>query len=137
VLAGQPCIQVIAEAIPNELIFQPEEVIAATTVLPTAESQEELAEKLELLIAATQFRARQAGVLSDSVQISENQEEAITYFFDELWDYQTSSGLSLNLQAIATEPIFTTGPLSIKLTAVQGEEVLFSTEDLVNEDNDG
>ncbi len=136
VLAGQPCIQVIAEAIPNELIFQPEEVIAATTVPPTVQSQEDLAEKLELLIAATQFRARQAGVLSDSVQISENQEDAITYFFNELRDYQDISAMALNLQAIATAPIFTTGPLSIKLTAVRGNEILFSTEDVVNEDED-
>lgn len=133
VLAGQPCIQVIAEAIPNNLIFQPDEVIAATTIPPTVQSEEELVEKLELLIAATQFRARQAGVLSDSVQISDDQEEAITYFFDELRDYQQDSVQSLNLRAIATEPIFTTGPLSIKLTALRGDEVLFSTADLTED----
>lgn len=136
VLAGQPCIQVIAEAILNELIFQPNEVIAATTVTPTVQSEEELAEKLELLIAATQFRARQAGVLSDSVQISENQEEAITYFFNELRDYQQDNVRPLNLQAIATDPIFTTGPLSITLTALQGDDILFSTDDISSEEED-
>jgi len=129
VLAGQTCIQVIAEAVPNQLVFQPGEVIAATTVPPTLQSQEQLAEKLELLIAATQFRAQQAGVLSDSVRISANQEEAITYFFDQLLRHQQDNGQSFTIQAIASESISTTGPLSIDLVVIQDGEQLFSTGD--------
>ncbi len=129
VVAGQTCIQVIAEAILNELVFPPDTVIAATPVSPDVRSQEQLAEKLELLIAATQFRARQAGVLSDSVQISANQEQAVTYFFDKLMNYQREITRSLTVQTVATDSIYTTGPLLIKLVALQGEDILFSTED--------
>ncbi|MEB3213710.1 MAG: DUF3084 domain-containing protein [Leptolyngbyaceae bacterium] len=135
VVAGQTCIQVTANAVPNQLLFQPNEVIAATTVEPTVRSQEELAEKLEFLIAATQFRAKQAGVLSDSVRISDNQEEAVTYFFEKFAAHQQTSDQNLTVRAIATQPIFTTGPLFIKLDATVSGNVLFSTEDTSSNSN--
>jgi uncharacterized protein (DUF3084 family) len=130
VVAGQTCIQVTANAVPNLLLFQPNEVIAATTVESAVRSQEELAEKLEFLIAATQFRAKQAGVLGDSIRISDNQEEAITYFFEKFTAHQQTSTQDLTVRAIATQPIFTTGPLSIKIDAIQSGTTLFSTDDV-------
>ncbi|MEL6224524.1 MAG: DUF3084 domain-containing protein [Cyanobacteria bacterium J06627_8] len=129
VVARQTCVQVTANAVPNQLLFQTNEVIAATTVSPAMRSQEELAEKLEFLIAAAQFRAKQAGVLSDSVRISDNQEAAVTYFFEKFTAHQQSSTQNITVRAIATQPIFTTGPLSIKLDAIQLNDILFSTDD--------
>ena len=136
VLAGQTCIQVIADAILNALVFQPNEVIAATTVSPSLQSQEQLAEKLELLIVATQFRARQAGVLSDSLQISINQDEAIIYFFDQLMTHQQNSTQTLTIQAVAADSIYTTGPLSVQIVALQANDILFSTEDSLGESSE-
>ncbi|MEM9452426.1 MAG: DUF3084 domain-containing protein [Cyanobacteria bacterium P01_E01_bin.6] len=135
VVAGQTCIQVTADAVLNQLLFQPDEVIAATTVSPAVQSQEELAEKIEFLIAATQFRAKQAGVLSDSVRISDNQEEAVTYFFEQFTAHQRNSTQNLTVRAIATQPIFTTGPLAIKLDAIQVDDILFSTDDTLSRDD--
>lgn len=127
VLARQPCIQVVAEAVPNQLVFTEEEVIAATTVPPSANSQEQIAESLELLIAATQFRAKQAGIISDSVRIANAQDQTIVDFFERLIDYQQANRDELSIQAIAANDIYTVGPLALDLVVTQNGEMLFST----------
>ncbi|MGF1499196.1 MAG: DUF3084 domain-containing protein [Elainellaceae cyanobacterium] len=127
VLAGQPCIQVAIEAVPNQVVFSEGEVIAAATVNPTLLTSDQLVDRLELLLAAAQFRARQAGVVRDTVQVPDDQEQRLSDFFEQLRNYEPSESGSLSIQAIAANDIYTVGPLSIELAAIKDGTVIFST----------
>lgn len=122
VLAGDSCIDVIATATPNEVIFQQGEVIAATTVNASSMSSQTLAERVLLLIAAAQFRSRQEGILDDTVQIADNRRETIGEFVEKL--QQTTA--ATEIQVIATEDAYTAGA-KLDLIAIQNGSVLFGT----------
>ena len=127
VIAGLRCIQVTAEVVPNELIFNQGEVIAATSVGGNLDSNAELRDRLDLLISATQFRARQAGVLSDTLRIANGQDLVTRDFFEQLLNYQQTDGAALDLATTASLDIYTVGPLNIELVALQNGSVVFST----------
>lgn len=122
VLAGEACIDVIATADPNEVVFRQGEVIAATTLNPASMTDQTLAERIFLLIAAAQFRCRQAGILDDTVRIADNRRETVMSFIEKIQQATDS----LEVQAIAAEDAYTVGA-RLKLIAIQNGEVVFST----------
>ncbi|MGK7887929.1 MAG: DUF3084 domain-containing protein [Leptolyngbyaceae cyanobacterium] len=133
-LVGEPCvsaqlqcIQVTAEAVPNELIFFEGEKIAATAIGAELNTEETLGDRFNLLISATEFRAQQAGVLAATAQIAGGDEEIIREFFNQILTYQQTIGATLDLMTVASLDIYTVGPLDIELVAKRGGVVLFST----------
>ncbi|MEM9217974.1 MAG: DUF3084 domain-containing protein [Cyanobacteria bacterium P01_F01_bin.150] len=133
-LIGEPCvvsqlrcIQVNAEAVPNSLIFEQNEVIAATPVEASLDSEEKLRDRLELLISATQFRAKQAGVLTDTLQIADGQDSTLREFFDQLIAYQATAQQPFNVAATAASDIYTADPVTVELVALQNGIPTFST----------
>jgi uncharacterized protein (DUF3084 family) len=124
VLAGQACILVSAEAIPNEIIFQEGEVLAATSVNPNQIETQNLVDRIELLIAASQFRAQRAGVVTNTVQIAYGREEIVSRFFAALQQLEAP----VEIRTVAAEPIYTAGPIIVHLAAVQGDRLLFDTD---------
>jgi uncharacterized protein (DUF3084 family) len=122
VLAGEACIDVIATAVPNQVVFRQGEVIAATKVNPPSMSSQVIAERIFLLIAAAQFRSRQAGILDDTVRIADNRRETVMSFIEQV----QQSTVPLELQAIAAEDAYTAGA-RLELIAVRDGEVLFGT----------
>ncbi|NJO39528.1 MAG: DUF3084 domain-containing protein [Cyanobacteria bacterium RU_5_0] len=123
VLAGEACIQVFVAIAPNQLVFQQGDVVASTRVDASIMPDQELAERILLLIAAAQFRARQAGVLADSIQISDNRRETAIEFIQKLKQLNQP----IEIQAIAAEDAYTAG-VRIELIAVQNGQTLFSTQ---------
>ncbi|MDJ0704798.1 MAG: DUF3084 domain-containing protein [Leptolyngbyaceae cyanobacterium MO_188.B28] len=125
VVEGQePCIDVRLDAEVNRVIFQPGEIIATTPVETTQLANRQLVERLNLLIASTQVKARQDGVINvDTVQISDGQRATLFRFLQQVQAY----GRKLDLLAIASQPIFTIGPIRIDLVAIKNNEVLFQT----------
>jgi uncharacterized protein (DUF3084 family) len=122
VLAGEACIDVIATAAPNQVVFQQGEVIATTTVNASSMNSQTMAERIFLLIAAAQFRCRQAGILDDTVSIANNQRDEVVAFIEKL--QQTTD--SVEVQVVAAEDAYTAGA-RLALVAIQNGEVLFST----------
>lgn len=122
ILAGEACIKVFFTIAPNQLVFQAGDVIASTAIDPTTTSDAELAERLLLLIAAAQFRARQAGIFADSIDISDNRRETAIEFINNVKDYNQV----LEIQAVAAEDAYTAG-VRIELVALQAGQVIFST----------
>ncbi len=122
VLAGEACVDVVATAAPNQVVFRQGEVIAATTVNASTMSPPKLTERMLLLIAAAQFRARQAGILDDTVSIAGNQRQSILDFITQL---QQSQG-ELEVKAVAAEDGYIAGA-QIELIAVQDGQILFRT----------
>ncbi|MCU0523520.1 MAG: DUF3084 domain-containing protein [Elainella sp. Prado103] len=122
VLAGEACIDVIATAAPNQIVFRKGEVIATTMVNAAEMNTPTIAERIFLLLAAAQFRCRQAGILDDTVQIVDNRRETITIFIEQI----LQNLVPLEIQAIAAEDAYTAGA-RIGLVAVYNGEPLFGT----------
>lgn len=133
VLAGETCIQVFVTSAPNEIVFQQGEIVATTTLNPATVNNAELLDRINLLIAASQFRSRQAGVIADTIQIADGRTETVAAFFETLQQFQES----IEIQAVAAGDIFTAGPVRLELKAVQDGQTVLSTDtnDLLDLDN--
>ncbi len=78
----------------------------------------QLRQRLDLLISASQFRARNAGII-ETVQI----DGTFLRFVSQLRQFDQP----LEIKAIAAEDTFTAGPLRVKLVAIINGQVIFST----------
>ena len=116
---GEKRVEIFANATPNEVIFSREEVLAATTANPKKMTSYQLRQRIELLISASQFRARSAGILKD-VEI----DSTFLKFINQLSKYDRE----VDIKAISVRDTYTEGPLKVKLIAVNRKgEVIFST----------
>ncbi|MEO1374484.1 MAG: DUF3084 domain-containing protein [Cyanobacteria bacterium J06635_10] len=115
---GEKRIEFFADAAPNQVVFQRGEVLATTTADPTAMTSDQIRQRLELLISASQFRARNAGILQ-SIQI----DGTFIRFFALLRRYDQS----LDIKAVAAQDTYRAGPLKVKLVAILNGKIVFST----------
>jgi uncharacterized protein (DUF3084 family) len=120
VLAGNACVQVAISAIPNQLVFRQGQTIAATTVDPTAMPAADLKARINVLIQAAQFRARQSGILWETIQVPDR--DRLNAFFDRL----KQVGQPVEVQALAAEDAYTAG-MQIELVGVQAGQIIFGT----------
>jgi uncharacterized protein (DUF3084 family) len=123
---ADPCIQVFIDASPNRSVYIPGERLATIALEDPPFSDRELVERLNLLLVATQFRARQDGVVVDNLLVADNRTETLLRFLDII----KQRGQSVDLQAIAASEIYTAGPLHIDIAAVQNGRILLSTRDI-------
>ncbi|MBE9053118.1 DUF3084 domain-containing protein [Nostocales cyanobacterium LEGE 11386] len=115
---GENQIEFFADAARNQLVFSGSEVLATTTADPKTMTTYQLRQRLDLLISASQFRARNAGIV-ESVQI----DGTFLRFFSQLRQYDQP----LEIKAIAAEDTYTAGPLRVRLLAILNGQVIFST----------
>jgi uncharacterized protein (DUF3084 family) len=120
-LIGETPIQVFADAIRNQVVFPAGEVVATTSLDPSTMTGEQIQQRINLLIAAANFRARSLGILSDSVQIGRIQN--LISFIEQLRQYNET----VELRAIAAEATYTAGPLKLEFVAGQNGRVLLRT----------
>ncbi|MFB2770613.1 DUF3084 domain-containing protein [Pelatocladus sp. BLCC-F211] len=115
---GEKPIEFFADAALNQIVFSGGEVLATTTADPKTMTSYQLRQRLELLISASQFRARSAGILED-IQI----DGTFLRFIADLRQYDQS----IDIKAIAAKDTYTAGPLKVKLVAIKNGQVIFST----------
>ncbi|ARV58336.1 hypothetical protein BZZ01_06530 [Nostocales cyanobacterium HT-58-2] len=115
---GEKQIAFFADAALNQIVFTGGETIAATTADPKTMTSYQLRQRLEQLISASQFRARNAGIL-ESIQI----DGTFIRFIAQLRQYNQP----IDIKAIAAEDTYTAGPLRVKLVAIQNGQIIFST----------
>lgn len=120
---GESPVQVFADVTPNRVIFQAGEVLAATSADPTNMTEEQLRERIELLIAASQYRARRAGIVANTMQIGDDRIETLTRFLEQL----KQSKEPVDVQVVASNITYTAGPVKMDLVAIQGGQVIFRT----------
>jgi uncharacterized protein (DUF3084 family) len=123
VVAGEPCIQVFTAATPNQIVFLDGEIVATVSVNPLIATDEELIDRIRLLVAASQFRARQAGILMDVPQVADGRTQTLINFLRRVRQYNQT----LEIQAIASDITYTAGPVRLELVAVQDGQILFGT----------
>jgi len=115
---GEKQIEFFADAARNILVFSGGEVLASTSADPKTMTSYQLRQRLDLLISASQFRARNAGIV-EGVQV----DGTFLRFINQLRQYDQP----LDIKAIAAEDTYTAGPLRVKLLAIQNGKVIFST----------
>jgi uncharacterized protein (DUF3084 family) len=115
---GEKQIEFFADAARNQLVFSSGEVLASTTADLKNMTSEQMRQRLDLLISASQFRARNAGIV-ESVQI----EGTFLRFVTQL--QQTEQ--EVEIKAVAAGNTYTVGPLRVKLVAIVNGKILFST----------
>ncbi len=119
-----PCVQIYIDAVLNRLIYEKDQSLATVMVDPRTLTNQALVEQLNLLIGSIQFRARQDGILGDTLQIAGGRTEALVAFLSEIKELDRP----IELQAIAAENTFVVGPLRIELIAVSNGRILFRTD---------
>ncbi|MBG1269491.1 DUF3084 domain-containing protein [Nostoc sp. WHI] len=115
---GEKQIEFFADTARNQLVFLGGAQLATTTADPQTMTSYQLQQRLELLISASQFRARNAGII-ENVQV----EGAFLRFVAQL----RQSNQSLEIKAIAAQDTYTAGPLRVKLVAIVNGQIIFST----------
>ncbi|MDP5338391.1 MAG: DUF3084 domain-containing protein [Nodularia sp. (in: cyanobacteria)] len=115
---GENQIEFFADAARNQLVFSAGEVLATTTADPRTMTSYQLSQRLDLLISASEFRARNAGIVEGVLR-----EGTHLRFFLQLRQYNQP----LEIKAIASEDTYTAGPLRIKLLAIFNGVVIFNT----------
>lgn len=115
---GEKQIEFFADVTRNVLVFSTGEVLATTTADPKTMTSYQLRQRLDLLISASQFRARNSGIV-ESVQI----DGTFIRFVSQI----KQSEQPLEIKAIAAEDTYTAGPLRVRLIAILNGKVIFST----------
>lgn len=113
---GEPAVFVSPEVALNQKILDQGTLITSIDIDPTTMSDAEIRERLDQLLRAAQFMIRQRGVLAmlplDLV--------ALVQFVQSL----EAAEQALEVQVVATQDIYTAGPLSFEVRAMRGNEVV-------------
>lgn len=119
---GEKQVRTFADISPNKQIYSKEQIIATVSIDLDNMKEEELQERLDFLLSVTQFRARRAGILGKII-IADGKIISLVNFLEQLQQYQNSIQ---EIQAIATDTTYTSGPLQITLRVItkDGEEIL-------------
>lgn len=115
---GEKQIEFFADAVRNQLVFSSGEILATTTADLINMTSDQLRQRLDLLVSASQFRARNAGIV-EAVEV----EGTFLRFITQL--QQTEQ--EVEVKAVAAEDTYTIGPLRIKLVALLNGQILFTT----------
>jgi uncharacterized protein (DUF3084 family) len=124
-LVGESKVNVFTKVEPNRLLFSSGEIIAKNSIEINQLTDEQLQQRLQEIIDASQFRARFVGVVDGIVQIEDQETETLLSFFQQLQNQQQP----VELQAVAAEDTYTIGPLELNLLARQNGTVIFSTNE--------
>lgn len=128
-LLGEKTVQVFADATLNEVVFRPGEVLAAISADPATMTAEEIRQRMELLLGASNFRAQRAGIIGDKIKLGNNRIETLNRFMKQLKQYNQP----VEIKAVAAELAYTAGPLKVELVAVQNGQIVFGTKRVTEE----
>ncbi|MEO0517983.1 MAG: DUF3084 domain-containing protein [Cyanobacteria bacterium P01_A01_bin.116] len=120
---AQPCLQVDVAAAINEVRFEAGETLAAVNVEEVGIRSEALVERYAILRATAEFQARRNGIIGYEPVIAGGRPEPLFEFLAQVKNY----GQPVEMRAIASQPILTTGPVTLDLIAVKNDQVLFGT----------
>lgn len=124
-LVGESKVNVLTKVEPNRLLFSSGEIIAKNSIHLGRLTDEQLQQRLQEVIDASQFRARFVGVVDGIIQIEDQDTETLLSFFQQLQNHQQP----VELQAVAAADTYTIGPLKLDLLARQNGTIIFSTNE--------
>jgi uncharacterized protein (DUF3084 family) len=120
---GDKNIQVFIDATPDRKLFDRNQKVAEASIDPKTMNEEQIRQQLNILLVTSQLRARRAGILDDRPQVGDGQLSTYVQFLDRVKQQK----YPIEIMAIVDRDTYTLGPLTIKLQAISGNKVLFST----------
>ena len=129
VVSGEtPCIRVFVDAGPNALIYPQGTLLSSVALETPTRTDQELVERMNVLLAATQFIASQNGVIDDKLIITDDRTETLLRFLTAV-QQETQP---LDLQTVTLIDTYAAGPIRVDLVAVRNGRPLFSTRDFIS-----
>ena len=114
-------IRVFFDVVPNRQVFQKGEVIGTISLESSDFSEVDIQKRLDYLLAAAQFRARREGILGP-IQVEDGRIKTLIDFIEQLRNAETQP---TEVKAIAAADTAVIGPLTIRIVALKGDEILF------------
>lgn len=114
---------VVVDVARNSIVFQEDEIIATIALEPSEITPEDLQNRLDVLLAAAQFRGRRAGVLGD-IQIEDGRIVTLTQFIEQVLAEPDQYD---QITAIAAQRTYVAGPLKLRLLAFKDGKMVLST----------
>ena len=123
---GEAEVRVFADLTLNQQVFEAGEEIATISIDSSSTNSADLQERLDLLLAASKFRAQRAGMIG-KLQVEEGEIGTLIKFIEEITNLENSLG---EIKAIVAETTYTAGPLKLNLVLIQDGEVIINSQKL-------
>ena len=120
---GDRNIQVFIDATPNRKLFARNTQIAEVSLNPDKLTETQIRQQFNILLVASQLRAKRAGILDDRPQVGDGQ--LITYV--QFVERVKQEKYPIDIRTVVDRDIYTLGPMVVQLQAVSNGRVLFST----------
>jgi uncharacterized protein (DUF3084 family) len=122
-VVGDRNIQVFIDATPNRKLFARNTQIAEVSLNPDKLNETQIRQQFNILLVASQLRAKRAGILDDRPQVGDGQ--LITYV--QFVERVKQEKYPIDIRTVVDRDIYTLGPMVVQLQAVSNGRVLFST----------
>lgn len=119
-LLGEAFVQGFLEVLPNQVIFEADEVVAEV-VVDLDMNLNEVFDRVYWLLEAARFQGERQGILPAQIQMVGGRNPEFREFVERLLE---ESG-EVRIQAVSQDLTYTSGPLFLSLKVLQDEEVLF------------
>jgi uncharacterized protein (DUF3084 family) len=120
---GEQEVRIVADATPNQRIFSENTVVATVSVDTNSSSEQDIQQRLDILLASSQYRARSAGILG-TIQVGDGRVKTLIDFVEKIQRAEEKPDV---IQAIAVQDTLTIGPLSLQLVALKNGKKLFTS----------
>ncbi|MEL6490325.1 MAG: DUF3084 domain-containing protein [Cyanobacteria bacterium J06621_3] len=124
---SDPCLRVNMQALVNEVLYLPGEPIATIQIKRDELTEARLRDRFFTLGELISLQAQRNGIINPNPIIARRLSEPVIEF----WSQVAAYGEPLSIQAIASQPVYTLGPVYVELTAVKDGEVLFDTQSVL------
>jgi len=122
-IAGESEVRVFADIAKNIVVFEQEQELASVSLDPKEVTEEQLQARIDWLLAASEFRARRAGILGD-IQVEDGRIDTLVNFLNAL---SKSKQTPDEIKAIVSETAYTSGPLKLRLIALVNGKIILSS----------
>ncbi|NJK27357.1 MAG: hypothetical protein HC925_00515 [Coleofasciculaceae cyanobacterium SM2_3_26] len=126
-LRGETGVRVVADFLPNRIIFFKGDILANLEIDPKAMPIEEVRQRIDLLLLTSQLRARNSGMVQDTIQLGDGSTTTFLSFLEGLQTELQQYDEPITIRAVASEVLYTAGPLRMELVAMRGGEVVART----------
>ena len=131
-IPGETNVEIFADVSLNQVVFTAGEAIATTIANPIVMNEEALLEQISILIESSRFRARRGGILGNSLQVADGLPATLLNFVRQI----QATNAPVTIRAIAADTTYTAGPLTLDLVALQGNQELFRTLEIPDNNPD-
>lgn len=120
---GEKEVRVFADIALNQQIFKEGETVATVSMDSLELTEENVQKRLDLLLSATQFRSRRAGVVGN-IQIGDGKLKTVINFIENVKESEENLD---EIKAVTIENTKTIGPLKLRLIATKDDEIIVET----------